>query len=100
MVQNLKPRTLALGRVETIAEVSEILSVDIGKGELVVQDGDGETRTVVVRDSFFMRSIPQPGNYLIRYTDGHISHCSRRRAVIANANITAPKAAAPTALSA
>jgi hypothetical protein len=100
MVQNPKPRTLALGRTETIAEVSEILAVDIRKREIVVRDGDGGSRIVPVRDGFFMRSIPQPGNYLVRYTDGHISHCSRRRAVIANANRTVANEVAAAALSA
>ncbi|MBB4002922.1 MAG: hypothetical protein V7704_12925 [Aurantimonas endophytica] len=100
MVQNLKPRARMLGVTNTIAEVSEILSVDIVKGELVVSDSDGERRTITVRDSFFMRSIPQPGNFLVRYADGHISHCSRRRAVIANANITVPSTPVPTAATA
>lgn len=100
MIQNLKPRTRAPGRTDTIAEISEILTVDIVKGNLVVCDRDGVRRTIAVRDGFFMRSIPQPGNFLIRYADGHISHCSRRREVIANANVTVPSASIPAAVSA
>ena len=100
MVQNLKPRARMLGMTNAIAEVSEIVGVDIVKRQIEVRDSEGKRRTVDVRDGFFMRSIPQPGNFLIRYADGHVSHCSRRRAVIANANITVPRTPMPAAATA
>ena len=100
MIDNLKTRARALGRTDPINAISEIVTVDIVKGELVVRDSDGGHRAISVLDGFFTRSIPQPGNFLIRYADGHISHCSRRRAVVANANPIVPRTTVPTAATA
>ena len=88
-VQKLRNGTGRTRHLDNLVDVTEILQVDIARREITVRDAAGP-RIVPVRESFFMRSIPRPGDVLIAYADGHLSHARTWPKPIANSNLVPP----------
>ena len=88
-VHTLKSGSGRARHLDQLVDVTEILKVDIAKREVTVRDASGP-RIVPVRESFFMRSIPRPGDCLIAYADGHMSHARSWPKQSANSNFVPP----------
>ncbi|MEF2551504.1 hypothetical protein VQ042_09015 [Aurantimonas sp. A2-1-M11] len=84
-VQTLDSRARRARHWARDVDVTEILQVDIASREITVRDAAGP-RTIPVREGFFMRAIPRPGDCLITYADGHMSHARTWPKAIANSN--------------
>ncbi|MEF2073961.1 hypothetical protein SMD10_20155 [Consotaella sp. CSK11QG-6] len=75
-VKHLPSTRLGQSPDVSVVEAMEIAWVDIEAGRITVVDERRQFVSVDVPEGFFRRSIPACGDFLVRYSDGYVSHAS------------------------